>query len=263
MTRISIVLQIKHRMVHYLVIEPTPCIAIKYILPVVHQGNRLSVTCSFTLFTSRYHSFLPIPWTNRLAVGSKHLNLFTREEQANSFSASYKTLDVHTTTLRNLGNFKGALLDSIRKIHGIKKPRAFQLLKDGDQQVTVGMKEFMHHERFTGMTREGVFGGPPHELFIGSIPKVEDAPLSSSRRLTRSLWTRFSNATTASTRGWRRYTPMVRYAASVWLCTLADWLTVSRGKKHSCTVSCFVSPPVNLSAKKHSLFNFPRGDRFS
>ena len=176
MTRISIVLQIKHRMVHYLVIEPTPCIATKYILPVVHHGSRISVTCSFTLFTSRYPSFLPIPWTNRLAVGSKHLNLFTREEQANAFSASYKTLDVHTTTLRNLGNFKGALLANIRKIHGIKKPRAFQLLKDGDQQVTVGMKEFMHHERFTGMTREGVFGGPPHELFIGSIPKVEDAP---------------------------------------------------------------------------------------
>ena len=32
------------------------------------------------------------------------------------------------------------------------KPRAFQLLKDGDQQVTVGTKEFMHHELHTGLT---------------------------------------------------------------------------------------------------------------
>ena len=113
---------------------------------------------------------------NRLATGSKHLNLFIREEQAKAFAASYKTLDVHTTTLRNLGNFKGALLGSVRKIHGISKPRAFQLLKDGDQQMTVGMKEFMHHELHTGLTREGVFTGPPHDLFVGGIPKVEDAP---------------------------------------------------------------------------------------
>ena len=50
------------------------------------------------------------------------------------------------------------------------------MLKDGDQQVTVGMKEFMHHELHTGLTREGVFTGPPHDLFVGGIPKVEDAP---------------------------------------------------------------------------------------
>ena len=38
------------------------------------------------------------------------------------------------------------------------------------------MKEFMHHEAFTGMTRDGVFIGQPHELFLGSVPRVEDAP---------------------------------------------------------------------------------------
>ena len=38
------------------------------------------------------------------------------------------------------------------------------------------MKEFMHHEAFTGMTRDGVFSGQPHELFLGSVPWVEGAP---------------------------------------------------------------------------------------
>lgn len=111
-----------------------------------------------------------------MAIGCKHLNLFTREEQAVAFSESYKALPVHTTTLRSLGNFKGAVLRGVKKIPGISKPRAFQLLRDGEQQVTVGMKEFMHHEAFTGMTADGVFAGQPHQLFIGSIPTVEDAP---------------------------------------------------------------------------------------
>ncbi|CAM9391774.1 unnamed protein product, partial [Hapterophycus canaliculatus] len=113
---------------------------------------------------------------SRLAVGCKHLDLFTREEQASAFSASHKKLPVHTTTLRNLGNFKAAVLGEVKKIHGISKPRAFQLVRDGEQHVTVGMKEYMHHEAYTGMTRDGVFTGQPHELFIGSVPRVEDAP---------------------------------------------------------------------------------------
>ena len=111
-----------------------------------------------------------------MSTGCKHRNLFTREEQADAFSASYKTLPVHTTTLRSLGNFKGVILGGVRKIHGISKPRAFHLVRDGDQQVKVGMKEFMHHEAFTGMTRDGVFTGQPPELFLGSVPRVEDAP---------------------------------------------------------------------------------------
>ncbi|CAN0222306.1 unnamed protein product, partial [Scytosiphon promiscuus] len=112
----------------------------------------------------------------RLSTGCKHRNLFTREEQARAFSESYKTVPVHTTTLRNLGNFKGVVFEAVRKIHGISKPRAFHLARDGDDQVTVGMKEHMHKEAYTGMTRDGVFTGEPHELFIGSIPRVEDAP---------------------------------------------------------------------------------------
>lgn len=38
------------------------------------------------------------------------------------------------------------------------------------------MKNFMHDDVFTGMTRDGVFAGEPHQLFIASVPKVEDAP---------------------------------------------------------------------------------------
>lgn len=43
-------------------------------------------------------------------------------------------------------------------------------------QVTVGIKEYMHHEAYTGMTADGVFAGEPHELFVGSVPDAEDAP---------------------------------------------------------------------------------------
>lgn len=43
-------------------------------------------------------------------------------------------------------------------------------------QVTVGMKEYMHHEAYTGLTGDGVFAGKPHELFVGGIPDAADAP---------------------------------------------------------------------------------------
>ena len=38
------------------------------------------------------------------------------------------------------------------------------------------MKEFMHHEAYTGLTGAGVFAGDPHELFVGGVPDAEDAP---------------------------------------------------------------------------------------
>ena len=61
-------------------------------------------------------------------------------------------------------------------IRDSSKPRAFFLQKGGELRVTVGMKNFMHDEVFTGMPRPGVFAGEPHQLFIGSVPIVEDAP---------------------------------------------------------------------------------------
>lgn len=73
----------------------------------------------------------------RFAVGCKRRNLFTRREQAEAFSAAYKTLPVYTTTLRRLGNFKGVFIPGrvVKKLYGLTKARAFQLLKDGPQQV--------------------------------------------------------------------------------------------------------------------------------
>lgn len=38
------------------------------------------------------------------------------------------------------------------------------------------MKQFMHHEAYTGLTGDGVFAGEPHDLFVGGVPNVEDAP---------------------------------------------------------------------------------------
>ncbi|CAN0498596.1 unnamed protein product, partial [Ectocarpus sp. 12 AP-2014] len=130
--------------------------------------------------------FMPVGHTHikidqvfsRLAVGCKRRNLFTRGQQAEAFSAAYKTLPVHTTTLRNLGNYKGVFIPGVvvKRLGGMTKARAFQLLKDGPTQVTVGMKEFMHHEVYTGMTGDGVFAGKPHEVFVGGIPDAADAP---------------------------------------------------------------------------------------
>lgn len=73
----------------------------------------------------------------RLAVGCKRRNLFTRGQQAEAFSAAYKTLPVHTTTLRNLGNYKGVFIPGVvvKRLGGMTKARAFQLLKDGPTQV--------------------------------------------------------------------------------------------------------------------------------
>ncbi|CAB1114170.1 unnamed protein product [Ectocarpus sp. CCAP 1310/34] len=39
------------------------------------------------------------------------------------------------------------------------------------------MKEYMHHEAYTGLTGDGVFAGEPHELFVGGVPDPADAPL--------------------------------------------------------------------------------------
>ena len=69
----------------------------------------------------------------RLSVGTRGKNVFTRSQQAKLFAAAYKDLPVHTTTLRNLGNFKGLmnLSDSIHKVAGIARPHAIRLEKRG------------------------------------------------------------------------------------------------------------------------------------
>lgn len=121
---------------------------------------------------------LSAPTSYRLSLHCKHMLLFTRTMQAEAFRNAYKALPVFSTTLRELGNFKEALLNDRRvySIRGITDPRAFELRKAGEHQVTVGMKDFMHHEMFTGRTAGGIYEGEPLPLFRRGIPLVEEAP---------------------------------------------------------------------------------------
>ena len=114
----------------------------------------------------------------RLSTYCKGRNIFTRDQQAEAFSCAYKDLPVHTTTLRNLGNFKGVFHSTGRmhKIHGVTRPRSFELRRDGPFQVLLGMKEYMHSPVFTGMGRDGSFGGEPHPVFVCGVPSIENAP---------------------------------------------------------------------------------------
>lgn len=111
------------------------------------------------------------------ADACKKRDLFTRQQQAEAFRDSYRTLPVHTTTLRNLGNFKSVLQGNgvVSRLPKITKARAFQLLRHGQHQVAVGMKEYMHQADFKGMATDGSIEGDPHLLFVGGIPRVEDA----------------------------------------------------------------------------------------
>lgn len=97
-------------------------------LPPVHvlSGTRAFFCCIVTLLLC-----------TRFSAGCKRRNLFTRRQQAEAFSAAYKTLPVHTTTLRNLGNYKDVFIPGVvvKKLHGMTKARAFQLVKDGPTQV--------------------------------------------------------------------------------------------------------------------------------
>ena len=115
---------------------------------------------------------------SRISIHCKSRNVFTREHQASVFKAAYEELPVHVTTLRTLGNFKAALLGAgcVRKIHGIQKPRSFELKRMGSDAVTVGMKEYMHSPRYSGLTKAGVFESTAPSYFKGGIQTVENAP---------------------------------------------------------------------------------------
>lgn len=104
--------------------------------------------------------------------------LFTREQQAQAFFDAYTEQRVFTTTLRSVGNFKEALRvgTRVRSIPGITKPRSFELLSREPNQVTVGMKQYVHSPAYTGMDSDGNFEGSPIPLFISGIPLVEEAP---------------------------------------------------------------------------------------
>ncbi|CAN0333815.1 unnamed protein product [Pylaiella littoralis] len=113
--------------------------------------------------------FMPIGHTHilidqvfsKFAEACKLRDIFTRLQQAEAFRDSCSTLPVITTTLWNLGNFKSIFQGTgvVYRLSKVTKARAFQQLGQGTQQVAVGMKEYMHHEDFTGMEKDGSFKG--------------------------------------------------------------------------------------------------------
>ena len=46
----------------------------------------------------------------------------------------------------------------------------------GSDMVAVGMKEYTHSPRYSGLTIAGVFEGMAPSIFTGDIPAVENAP---------------------------------------------------------------------------------------
>ena len=114
----------------------------------------------------------------RVSVHCKGRTVFTRQQQSGFFKVAYEKLRVHLTTLCSLRNFKAALVGAgcVRKVPGIQKPRSFELKKRGSEAVVMGMKEYMHSPRYSGLTTAGVFEGTASTIFIGGVPAVENTP---------------------------------------------------------------------------------------
>lgn len=111
----------------------------------------------------------------RLATACIGHDLFTREEQAEAFESAYKELPVITTMLRGLDNFKEVSYASgrIRRMPGIVCPCSFELQRRRVHDFTIGIEGFMHKPMHTGMTADGIFAGPPLDVFASGIPLVE------------------------------------------------------------------------------------------
>lgn len=106
----------------------------------------------------------------------KKSNFCTRQQQTTEqFAGAFDDLAVHTITLRCLGEVKEYLRDQghVHTITGVTRPRSFKLLKLGVDQVSVGMKEYMHSQTFRGIGADEWFTGPPHSLFVAGISCVE------------------------------------------------------------------------------------------
>ena len=65
----------------------------------------------------------------------------------------------------------------MRRIPGIQKPRSFEPKKKiALDAVTVGIKEYMHSPRCSGLTTAGVFEGTVPSLFKVGTLAVKNAP---------------------------------------------------------------------------------------
>lgn len=64
------------------------------------------------------------------------------------------------TTLQTLENFEGAIArgQRVRTIQGVMKPRSFELLKYGDAEVSISMKQSMHSPTCSGLGAESPGG---------------------------------------------------------------------------------------------------------
>ena len=65
--------------------------------------------------------------------------------------------------------------DCVRKIPGIQNLPSFEL-KMGSDAVAVGIKEFTHSPRYSGLTIAGVFEGMAPPILKGGIPAAGNAP---------------------------------------------------------------------------------------
>ena len=121
----------------------------------------------------------------RFARGIKGKNIFTRTQLAEELRASYTEVPVSCTTLRNEGNFKGLLNGRVNRIPNITSYRAFRLEKGGDGRVKVWVKQYMHSEEWNGIYGNGGVhpDAPPHDLFIGHPPSIQDAPPYNLKRV--------------------------------------------------------------------------------
>ncbi|CAB1104354.1 unnamed protein product [Ectocarpus sp. CCAP 1310/34] len=115
---------------------------------------------------------------SRFSRGIKGKNIFTRTHLAEELRASYTEVPVFCSTLRNEGNFKGLLIGRVNRVPNITTYRAFRVEKGGDGRVKVRVKKHMHGAEWNGIHEDGNLNPDalPHDLFIGSPPRIQDAP---------------------------------------------------------------------------------------
>ncbi|CAB1097757.1 unnamed protein product [Ectocarpus sp. CCAP 1310/34] len=115
---------------------------------------------------------------SRFSRGIKGKNIFTRTQLAEVLQASYTEVPVFCSTLGNEGNFNGLLQGRVNRVPDITTYRAFRVEKGGDGRVKVRVKHHMHGTECKGIGRNGDVdpNAPPHDLFIGHPPRIQDAP---------------------------------------------------------------------------------------
>ncbi|CAM9954967.1 unnamed protein product, partial [Choristocarpus tenellus] len=115
---------------------------------------------------------------SRFSRGIKGKNIFTRTQLGEELQASYTEVPVYHKTLRNEGNFKGLLRGRVNRVPNITSYRAFRVEKGGDGRVKVSVKRYMDNTEWSEIGGDLAMdpNAPPHDLFIGHPPRIQDAP---------------------------------------------------------------------------------------